>query len=833
MRKLDPALQDYASIIEKLKPVSKSEDLDSVLNSIASDIPKPKRFLIKMELKRLSSPCKIRLDLRGHVDGICREYDYQGITHYLDDVGVKKFEKGIKIFGLYSTGVYEDVLNAENNYRVMQQRQKNPSRPLKASTFTEEATSSVQYPAKAVLFGNRGVRVEERMIYAIAVDIELGISTIVRAVTTDLSVSGCRLKINDKYPLEKKQLIYLQYTGLEKDFALGLKDKIQYEVVGIEKKQGFIYARCKRTYDVTTDSFDDFLDNFINGNKRRYKLNLDNTVDAVITKGYEQFYLPRINSLPIFINENEQGEYNAAMMLSNDNNKHIIRHWLNESNVNCLGQLLTDKRIKDLKQKPGRIKEGLLYCFTHIAKGRIFFYSATIDELNQSPELKTLYLGFGANKPNWMVYKIQLIDIDPNLSFLPLTLPDNASEEAKKWNKPPSARVMKHISQLRYVALLSDFSDEEGQNAYKNTEIDLSQVNKLQVFGHSKSEEIPLVEDIAIKYVNLRSETRFIYKTQVVISSDLFDKTGITRDFSSSGMQIEFPESLNLEKSKIIKIALPELQKISSKFKLKNLEYEVVGLNKAKTVVNLRLYEQRGTNHIGKQFFDELIDKNISRLKTTNLGHVIPGLAEALRNIYAQRVLNTGFFVHKQGIRHDLKTIGYSHIPNPVVDLLSTESSETEHSLYILLRQNYLNSFIINMLRRLQRHSKPLYQDLYVRCKLSESNEKDRFESILAHEIRNEAARKIFIQKSIQPKMMFFSLRVYLSRTGRPDTEFIAKELAYVSQYAIHKAKSLEEELWSVTGVGDIIDNTEETMTRFNFPADKIEQQLKLRHEHS
>ncbi|MBU2180737.1 MAG: hypothetical protein KJ930_15025, partial [Gammaproteobacteria bacterium] len=64
--------------------------------------------------------------------------------------------------------------------------------------------------------------------------------------------------------------------------------------------------------------------------------------------------------------------------------------------------------------------------------------------------------------------------------------------------------------------------------------------------------------------------------------------------------------------------------------------------------------------------------------------------------------------------------------------------------------------------------------------------------------------------------------KIFLSRTGRPDTEHISKELGYVSVYAIHKAKVLEEELWSVVGVGDVIDISDEILLRYGVSAEQI-----------
>ena len=55
--------------------------------------------------------------------------------------------------------------------------------------------------------------------------------------------------------------------------------------------------------------------------------------------------------------------------------------------------------------------------------------------------------------------------------------------------------------------------------------------------------------------------------------------------------------------------------------------------------------------------------------------------------------------------------------------------------------------------------------------------------------------------------------------------------MSYVSVYAIHKAKVLEEELWSVVGVGDVIDISDEILLRYGVPAEQIQRQVEKRRE--
>ncbi len=833
MQKPDPALAEYKPIIDKLKLLHGQPEFDKALKSLAQDIPKPKQFLIKMELNRLATTCNRIIDLRGHVEGDVKEFEYDNKLHHLDEIAIRIFKRGLKNYGGFTVGIFEDIQNADNNFRVIHQRQTQQrleDRDNKKSK-TKKADSAIKtdYPAKAVWFGARGFRSEERMIYSMAIDIELPIVGLTHAVTTDLSVSGCKIKLPSNCKVLIGQKIKVEYTGLEEEFSLGLNTPVEYEVVGLDYKGEHQYPRCRRTSDVKSTSFDDFLTRFINGNKRRYKINLDNTVDAIVTKGYEQFYLPRVTSLPVFIKEHENGLLEPQLMLTNDNNKAIIRQWLDEDNQSCLSLMLSHKRLKSLLKLHDRVKETLIYGFTHISKGHIYFYSATIEELNQDPDTKRQFLAFGSSKANWFVYKLQLVDCSSELAHIPSTMPNTASEIAEKLNKPPSTRVLGQIKDVKYLVSLTDISGDDSKNTYSQLGIDMNKVNLLKPFGHAKNTTITKIEEVPIKFVNLRSEMRFSYRTEMELIGDLVEASGITRDFSTKGMQVEFDIPINVEKEEIVKINMTALQKITKRYNLKGLAYEVVGFNSTKTLINFQVYEQKGVSHIGRQFLSELVDKNREKLKAAaSSGSTLPGLAEALRNIFVQRLENTAMYVHKDGIRHEINTIGFSMMPNALIDAIQNSNEAHDYNLFPFLSNNYLHELFVSNLRKMQRHHRPVAKDIYIKIRPDETDLTQKYEVQRADKFRNQAAEKIFLQKATQQKSMLFALRLFINRTGRPDTDFISKELAYVSQYAIHKAKVLENELWSVAGVIDIVDITEEVLTRYGF-SDKVlnDQQIK------
>ncbi len=832
-----PDLQPFAGIIERLKPLLNTSEFSEVFNILTAEIPKPKQFLLKMELKRLGQPCGYYIDLRGKVDGEVRPYEHKGKTHYLDDTAIKAFERGIKRYGQYTLGLYEEVTNTDNNYRVRHKQETNQriqavisGDPLLAKEPVAENTDDEKAGPSLIQFASYCSRGEERMNFIIDIEIEAEDGEHFQASTVDLSVSGSKLKVPNSRRLQAGQKIAIFFRGLEQEFALGNDNGIAYLVLDTEVVERAQYVRVKRIIENENKGFAEFLKNFINGNKRRYKVNLDNTLDAVVVKGYEQFYLPRISSLPVFLAVRE-GLPVPICALTTENNRQLVQYFQDERQFSVLIQILSGKRLKACLSKAPLERSTTLYCFTHAAKGKLYYYSATADELAQTPHLQNVFFGFGAQKPSWRVFHLVVHRTHPADAHVLLSLPDSADSEISKLNQPPPQLVQNMIQDFRYVACLTDITQQESTLLYQQISFDESLLGQLKVYGHPKLDEMPPLESVAVQYVNLRAEGRFLYKTKVMlkVNSQHYIEA-ITRDFSSKGLQIETSETISYQKGDKVQLALPDMQKISSKYGLTDLEYEVMAVSKSQLVMNLRIIEGE-TPHQGRLFFEQLIKSNRAKLTLAEETPKFAGLGQALRNMYVKALNSFPFFMHRHGIRYDLNVIGRGAEPNNLHRLLGIfQDKQQKFNLQPMLKNNATNLHFANQLKLMKRQDAPKSFELFIRFRQGQSKMEQSFVTEYDFDLKTAQARQYFVQDALANDLLF-CFRIFLSRTGRPDTEHINKELSYVSVYAIHKAKVLEEELWSVVGVGDVIDISDEILLRYGVPAEQIQRQVEKRRE--
>ncbi|MDZ7903900.1 MAG: hypothetical protein U5L01_15825 [Rheinheimera sp.] len=158
------------------------------------------------------------------------------------------------------------------------------------------------------------------------------------------------------------------------------------------------------------------------------------------------------------------------------------------------------------------------------------------------------------------------------------------------------------------------------------------------------------------------------------------------------------------------------------------------------------------------------------------------------------------------------------------------QDKQQKFNLQPMLKNNATNLHFANQLKLMKRQDAPKSFELFIRFRQGQSKMEQSFVTEYDFDLKTAQARQYFVQDALANDLLF-CFRIFLSRTGRPDTEHINKELSYVSVYAIHKAKVLEEELWSVVGVGDVIDISDEILLRYGVPAEQIQRQVEKRRE--
>lgn len=830
-------LIEHQGTIELLKPLINTPEFEPRLKSLTEHLSKAKQFLIKMELKRLTQPCRYYIDLRGRVKGEIQPYEHQGRVHYFDEQAKRLFEQGIASYGAYTIGVFEQITQAIQPSKSALFAEHHSNTPLKEFAALEGGalenvnTIETTMPLETVpliKFTGYPNRHEERMHYALSVKVTLSEETSVQATTQDVSVSGIKIKIPNGTNFQLGQEVTVSFQSLSKEYVVDFSPELSYKIMGQETLENATLLRLKRLAHPEESLVTRFFEHFIHTNKQRFKVNIDNTYQAIYAKGYEQFFIPRMSALPVFINVKDKLAC-AHALLSTENSRAVVHYFQDEQHQSVLSQIITTRRLKQCLAKPEH--STILYCFTHAAKGRLYFYSATKEELDQKPELASVFIGFGAKKPSWRLFHLDVARTHPKDAHRPLSLPNSVSQEVLQQNLPPSATIKDFIEHTRFVATLTELSTEQTQADYLNVTFDAALLNQLQMFGHAKLDQLPVIENAMVQYLNLRSESRYLYKTPVHIEQvNAPDLLGFTRDFSNKGLQVECFEPVPFSRGDTLLITLPDMQKITNKLRLKALPYVVVAVSKNQHIMNLKVIDGQ-EEHQGKQFFKQLIANNASKLTPAAETPKLQGLELALRNMYLQAHTCFAFYIHRLGLRYTVKVVAQGAKLNSLHRLLQCVSPEPDElNLLSLLNNNATNLKFASQLKKMKRHEVPFKYEMFMSYRTNSKTSLPSLEAKFDFDFTSQEQRAQYVSDSVQQGLLFV-YRLFLSRTGRPDVQYVAKELNYVTSHAMHKAKELEEEFWRVTGVGEVVDITEEAFTRLHLSQEQISQQALLRQE--
>ncbi len=804
----------YQKIIDNFRGEVNKPTFDIKFTQSTKSVPKTEKFLLKMELKRLAGACNRSIDLRGLVDGDCQLFEYSGQSHFLDEVAVSVFEENVAQYKGYTFGVYEAVKNTENNFRVIYKKeQSNTNQAEQGAPETAKKTQDkTQYPVTIYPLNQYHDRIEERMNYVISLVVVLADNQQKSVSSIDVSASGLKFRLNSKEPLYIDQELRIIFKGLEKDFQFSKDEDFIYQIKNIHSDASTQLIGCQRIESSDNDAFKLFLSGYIQGNKRRYKINLENTIAALQSRTFEQYSLPKLTELPIFFDSSKQGVV-PRYALTTNNNQAIFQYWQDEQSNSNLQFLINEDRLARLLIKHKQGKPLLVYSFIHQNQGKDFFYTIDEDQLPDEDDFFPAFLTFASQKNSFMVTQLTYFDVSQSSAYSPFSL-SNTIELSKQYkNLPPSKAVLDSIDSLAFAIVACDLTSTSVVAQYQSFSENKIDISKLKKFGHKRLKENPTVEELGVTYKDQRMESRFIYNTPVTLECEKVQWQGELMDFSISGLKVELDVSAVLSTGEIVYVTFPSLQRITSAHDLNKLPYEVVKINKKKNVLNLRVLV-KDHQHVGRSFFKVLINKNKDKLIADGYTLLVPGLAEALRTHYAQSMQIPSLIVQTSGSRYKVEALVSNDNGSEFLQQLHKLSDRNNyHNFYPIMTKLHKDNFLETGMKKLIVDEAPITQVLYIAINKKIDSVEKAVKVKFDQELNTPELREYFIKKALE-NGYFFCLQLNISRTNEPDIDYLNTELSYVSAYAIHRGKQIEQDIWSVVATIQYIDITHETLFR-------------------
>ncbi|MDC5755865.1 PilZ domain-containing protein [Vibrio europaeus] len=772
---------EILSLAERLIPAYNSEDFEFLLGQMTEGDPPSVKILVKMELNRVMAPCTKPIDLRGRVKGECREYELDGLKHWLDDVAFNAYHKNTRKFGGYTEGVWEALCNTHNNFRVMQKRGK----PL----GTEITTDINGIDVEAVVMGYDLKRKENRLKISSQIEIELLSGQVVHAVTVDLSPSGAKFKVPSAFNYKLGEVIDVRLVELSKTVEVeGIHSVIPYRIVGIDESYENDAVKYLRLLKLdTTNIIDEVIEQLLKSEGQKTRHDNQDKIIRARSRGFEHTYLKHTCNLPVFFSGNE-----LKLALMTENNQKIWQYWHDERNQQSLTNLFNNQRMSLLTTEGMRGSSNVIYSFTHEHQDKTLFFSMMMPEATR--ELRQLFWHIGAKKESWKVFRLSVFEL--------------SAEERLELSEHTNELGLE-TSSLTHCGILQEIADDTSRQDYLLAEKPRLASSELNQFRHARNPENNPV-CIYFDAQSRRREPRYQFKSPIMLSEpDTTTYEGISVDISKHGISVALAAPCKLKAGDTCSVNFKELQLYDKKLPLGEVPYRIIRVSPGGKQLQLAIIEDSQIMRT-IAFFGTLIDHNQDKLIAKK--ELLPSneLLEGLHDILLDKMVSSPLFIEKKGNSLRPKAIGINYPLKPYLTILAKLGDEKNFSLGPIYKGR-TNTLLAQPMKRIE-GAQPQYHELYLTA-VKFGTRIQSVESKLSSDFDSLKERMNFV-KNAQAMGEFYAIRICGAPVFDPITALVRKDLDELTHISLHHARNLEKDIHNIVGYGELTDITEEVLIR-------------------
>ncbi|MCV2886206.1 PilZ domain-containing protein [Aestuariibacter sp. AA17] len=443
-------LENFTTTINKLKHLHADTKLSYLIAQLEPSAKTSQHFLIKMEIKRLAQPTKRIVDLRDVVKPVCKPTERGGVTHFLDHHNTLEFDREMRNYGNnYTVGVFEHIQQYAKNHNNI-------------------ADKSRSGRTKLISIGHVDQRTEERIYFTTALSIYFTTDRShcednkpdLLSQSTDISENGLTIKVEDPYVIIPDEVM-IKFAGLEREYLMPqslfvrytlykkyVKDSVTYAVFTLHDDQPkTIISECK-----------ELIKRCFHNHKRRNRVPVENTVEAVENRIFEQYVIGRQKALPVLLRINGDRLTPLSFMATPDNND--LRAYLSASNGrSILPYLFDNKWIDELVSSAATSVQIDVFVFKLRDKQkqlRVAYVplAAVRDDL----AMKRFVLKAHA-KQGVKLIRLHLVKTNTLKSaYIPSSIPDSVGEAFATLNREPEGKIKKLLGMCEFFSVIEDLS---------------------------------------------------------------------------------------------------------------------------------------------------------------------------------------------------------------------------------------------------------------------------------------------------------------------------------------------------------------------------------------
>lgn len=759
-------LKDHHAQLQQLIAVKHDANFNELMAKILINESTSDKFLIKMELARLSKPSQRTIDLRKRMPEKCQPFTICKIKHYLTPLAIKVLCENVTLYRNYSVGAYEAVCNTIN--------QNARETILVAKEKAEQTDNSLS--AERLYFSPQQKRGFERMYFVSDIYIHLQTGEKHFAQTCDISSHGLKIKLNISLDFKINEKVKIEFVGLKSDYANNLLyHDINYQVIKKETYQNKFYLYL--SYVDKDAIFIHFLNDFISLKKYKYKMDVHYDHKLVKEKVLKQNYTQHMSILPIYLNSTSSSPF--LFSLNNKNNQVVSNKWTC-AEKNQLPQLFNEERLAQLILYAQKKTSTTLYSFIH----KNYLLSATDEELIELG-LRTVFINYGRQKESWAVFHLSINPYHYTSATEKFVIldPDSTKE---KYN-------ITHIATLQLITKYCSLPDAKN--------IESTSLNQLNNFVHriNQSKEQPILN---LDTKSKRIERRFAYhkKIQLHFRKKLFNATII--NVSISGLKLKLNNNHSLKVEDKVYIYLHQDKESGKNKDLKSLYYKIVKITES-NILHLEYYNRN------KENIPALL--HLLHKDNNKLTEIPDSQQKEIIRLVEKSFICPLFFLRKEISKLKIQFASIDTIAASLSPLFEVSEANSEKVSYAALIQGELYQKLINQPFHSNRSDKEAF--IYINQSIDKDS-KYTYKSFLEEDFIN-INDKLSIIYPVEKNTRFYAIHYRLLFVDRINLSEIEKQSRTINTLPLHLRRKLEDELLDICAVIEITDLTQQTLLNY------------------
>ncbi len=828
-RQLSEDLAQFRTIILSLISYTNHPKLDLLIEKLTPDLYDSKRFLIKMEIKRLSKPCSLVMDFRTYFDN-CEPVQHQNICHYLDTISKTLFLTSVeKNSGLFSIHLYNEL-----SEKAKERHRKIVSAQRKAKAHSKIAIDQVQQlslvndnffdepqitgKSKCRLFSYDPLGLSQKGKLEVGVEVN----------PLDINANGCVIKAPLKAIADTNKAVFIWFYDHDK--ALNFQQEIVLNCSVEDHKQTqsarsshYLLKVNQASENRMRIALSDLLAKRVELTNKSQSKQIQPLIASINAKCHEQFLLSNTLDIPMLCSKYQTG-WRPSISLQTPSNLDLWQFFSDDNSYDPLDRLFCNRALQ-AAIKNGQEFDDYAYVLKHqypadeqTKQQFIIIWQSQLENDSAANSFLTKHILNG----NYRYLRLRMITINAQQdAHVPSALPDYISPAMALLNRPHNNKIATLLKASTQLAILTDITELNDVLALPDAlavkEVQPAIKARLKCPEKFVLAELPspsTMEVVSINHNDLRTEDRFEYELALTLTQNgkqSINIKGNSKNISTRGMLIELVSPVRVKPGANLQLKV-EIPYRGQLLTMPNQAYQLLSIQDERF---LRLViNGPEAKHAACQALRELIYRHMDKLPHCGFEQgSIFGLQKAMRNIYANNHLSVPFFIHQDKRQWHISSVAMNQ--HTQRKHFHDEEVCTKYLLLKMVEQEKFRNYCLSLLNKVEENTPvQVFYILTIPRKSPDSEQLTFWFSDMKQLQKNGKLNGVLDKiRSIKKPSI---LRVQLSKPNKIVDKYFRDELNYLEQISSDSAQELTNAMTLMTGIGEITDHTSQVFHLFD-----------------